>query len=166
MPLKRICKNLRRAKKKIFNTIAKLILAKPKICTKTKTTEIIEQLEGDTHFTASLDRLMMVRTAKTLLLGVIALVRHKFVVAFKRLDKKAYFQALKQLCAEETNELAWIRHFLHQHFYSGAKKALKIIIQTIEDVSCFVRLLTLNGVVEMRHNFSVETSFPWLRGVI
>ena len=165
MPLKRICKNLRRSKKKIFNTITKSISV---IYTKTETTEIIVQLEGDTNFTASLDRLMMIRTAKTLLLGVIAFVRHKFVDAFKRLDKKAYFQALKQFCAEEKNELAWLRHFLHQHFYLGAKKALKIIKLAIEDVSCFVRLLTSNGVAELHHNFSGETSFPWLtiRGAI
>ena len=141
-------------------------MTKQKIYTKTEAKERIEPLESDTNFAASLDRLIMVSTAKTLLLGVIAFVRNKFVHSFKRLDKKTYFHAFKQFCAEETNELAWLRHFLHRNFYSGAKKALRIIIQTIENVSCFVRLSTQNGVVELSHNFSVEMGFPWLRGVI
>ena len=153
------------AKRKICNIITKSILAKQKIYTKTEAKERIGPLESDTNFAALLERLMMVSTAKTLLLGVIAFVRNKFVHSFKRLDKKTYFHAFKQFCAEETNELAWLRHFLH---HSGAKKALKIIKQTIEDVSCFVRLLTQNGVVELSHNFSVEMGFPWLtiRGMI
>lgn len=109
----------------------------------------------------------MIKTAKTLLLGVIALVKHKHVNAFKRLDKQTYFLMLKKFFAEESNELAWINHFLHQIFKSNANKAIKIIQQIIDDVSHFVRFLTPNGFVECDENFSRENeSFLWLRGVI
>lgn len=146
--------------------IAKLILGKSKIYTNTKTRRRVERLESDNNFTASLDRLMMASTAKTLLFGVIALVKHKFVDVFNRLDKKTYFRMLKQLCVEETNELAWISHFMRQIFNSNTKKVEKLIKQTIEGIGHFVCFLTPKGAVDWDDNIGGETSFRWLGGVI
>ena len=134
------------------------------MCEKTKTKRDFGKLKRDNYFTTSLDRLMVISAAKTLLLGMFGFVKHNFANVFNRLDKETYFRMLKKLHREEINELGWICHLLQQTFNSSYNSMFKITSWAMDMVRRFVRFLTPNGPVESNANLKEDSGFLLFRG--